>query len=105
MIESNLPNAKPFSSGSEHEFFIETWCDRCTLMRYGKDGIPTNDGCETERAIAMAYFDAEKYWPQDGTLVTDDRCRTLCRKFNAKDKKLMAAYRKLPWAKKEGKAE
>lgn len=83
--------AKPFSNGSEAEYFDETFCQRCAKRRHTPDGLPAHRNCKTESAIGEAYIDTER-WPKDGNLVEDQFHRVVCLNFFSDDPEVMEAY-------------
>lgn len=53
--ETGTPSAdvRPFSNGSEAEYWRAANCDRCRLNGYPKEGVPT---CRMEEAVALGFI-------------------------------------------------
>ena len=80
--------AKPFSSGTEYEFFLETHCYKCKKYKENKYGFPEtskNGGCPILDAMENARFDLNKFPSKDIVTVKDDNGKVLnwyeCLKF------------------------
>ncbi len=60
-----IEKSKPFSNGTEYEYFKETWCERCAHCKYREDGFPEfpeQGGCKILDAMENARFEIS-YWP------------------------------------------
>lgn len=51
----------PFSNGSEFQWWYEMWCEKCSRMRYDKDGMPTRNSCKYEKRIYEAMGNEERF--------------------------------------------
>lgn len=74
--------SKAFSSGTEYQCFLATWCDRCRKNRVNKDGHHYKNSCAIERDMSMAQLDLSK-WPANKIVISDER--RICLSFADKD--------------------
>ena len=85
--------SRPFPNGSTFEFFNEVFCCRCTKLKLDDDGMPLEDNCEIENAIAEAQFD-EKAWPENDIVEVNGHYH-VCRHFHSEDESLMYKFREI----------
>lgn len=86
--------SKPFSSGTEYEWFKEIFCEKCKKHKVRDDGFPAfpeDGGCEIEDALEYARFDISKY-PKEYIRELRDDCNNskvirwhYCNRYSAKD--------------------
>ncbi len=89
---SNNPS-KPFSSGTEYEWFLEQFCERCTEHKLREDGFPEfpdNGGCPIRDALENARFDVSQFpseWVRELRSAKDDSVLAwnYCIRFNNPD--------------------
>lgn len=86
----NIPAMeRSFSNGEEYRIFLETCCERCTEYKTD-DGLPTDDSCELEETIDMAWYECGEFPYSD--LLDGGYCRVLCKHFHTDDDYLMREY-------------
>lgn len=84
--------ARPFSNGSEADFFEENFCMRCVKCKPDQLSMtPSARSCPTYRATVRAYIDT-KFWPKDGCIMEDPKGRRVCVDFYCSDPEVMEAY-------------
>ena len=67
--------SKPFSSGTEYEFFLETHCYQCKKYKENEHGFPKypeSGGCIILDAMECARFDTDKFPSDKIVRVFDD---------------------------------
>lgn len=101
-----ITNGKPFSSGTEYEVFMTSFCERC---KHGKKnpetGFPEyveNGGCVVWDAMECARLNAAVFPSDDVVRIKNggEVYPHVCKYFESDDKKLMESYKALF---KEGK--
>lgn len=75
--------SKPFSNGSEYQFFTGAFCERCILGGESPE-------CRIESALAAAMFTGE--WPDDGSICEVGRYGHVRMRFRAEDQDVQAMY-------------
>lgn len=82
---SNNPST-PFSNGTEYEWFLSQYCERCTKCKLREDDFPEfpeKGGCVIRDALEYARFDISRYpseWirelrsAEDGSSITWHYC-------------------------------
>ena len=101
---SNLPS-KPFSNGSEYEWFCEQYCERCSSLKIWDDGFPAlkeEGGCPIRDEIENARYDISRYpseWIRELWSADDDHkiiTWHYCIRFHNSDyEKVMIPYFKM----------
>lgn len=92
MNNDRYTHSKPFSNGSELDFFNANFCCRCDRYKLDHDGVPCADNCEIEDRISRAMFD-DQAWPAEEIVVADGT--RVCTGFHCADPELMEAYKAL----------
>lgn len=85
--------SKPFSSGTEYEIFLYTFCERCRLYKLRKDGFPEfpeNGGCPILDKMENARFDVSEFPSEFIRELTDAKTGNIiawhyCNRFDAED--------------------
>ena len=91
----------PFSSGTEYEYFLYHFCQRCSKGKFRDDGFPEfpeNDGCPILDAMEYARFGEPFPSEKDVRLVDENgkiKVWNCCVEFQTNDANLMAAYKSL----------
>ena len=85
--------SKPFPNGTTYGVFNDAFCCRCKKYKVDEAGMPLDDNCEVENAIAEAQFFEEKY-PKDD-IVEVGRFYHVCLHFESDNSEVMAQYKAL----------
>ncbi len=110
---SNNPS-KPFSNGTEYEFFQYNFCERCRNMVLRDDGFPAfpeRGGCPILDATENARYNIELFPNEQIRELRDKEDRIIawhyCTKFSNADNDIMEKYfmmMKKALEKKDGEA-
>lgn len=92
--------SRPFSNGTEYEFFKDNWCYRCRAHKERPDGFPEfpeNGGCPIEDAMENARFDISKFPAEMVRELTDATLGTriswhYCLKFDSPIERVRLSY-------------
>lgn len=93
--------SKPFSSGTEYEIFMDSFCNRCKHGKINANGFPEypeNGGCKIWDAIECARFDKSLFPASDLPQIEADgkvKYWHICKGFETDDQDLMNAYRSI----------
>ena len=83
--------SKPFSNGSEYEYFYGAFCERCKKAPLESNGI--GGDCKLENALAIGSTDN---WPAEAVdIVQISGHSHVCINYESDDAELMNQYRAL----------
>lgn len=92
--------SKPFSNGTECQFFTENFCDRCKKGLRHDDMFPEypeNGGCSIWDAMERARFDESVFPSSDIVQLTETdgtvQYYHVCKQFLSDDADVMDAYK------------
>lgn len=96
-----ITSSEPFSSGTEYEVFMSSFCDRCIHGKRnpetGFPEYPENGGCDVWDAMECARFNAAVFPSDDVVRIKNggEVYSHVCKHFESNNKKLMESYRAL----------
>lgn len=100
-MSATITNSKPFSSGTEYEVFVSSFCDRCKHgKRNQENGFPEyveNGGCVVWDAMECARLDTSAFPSDDVVRIQngDETYFHVCKYFESDNQKLMESYNAL----------